>query len=89
MPGWPEREGKTHNGPELVVTPLAVMDFNSEGNMRLLSVHPGVTVDEVRQNTGFDLALPEGDVPTTPEPTTEELQLMRSFDPDGLLSIVI
>ena len=52
-------------------------------------IAPGVTVDEVCQNTGFPLAMPEGEVPTTPEPTTEQLQLMRSFDPDGLLSIVI
>jgi glutaconate CoA-transferase subunit B len=89
MPGWSERQGHTHNGPELVVTPMAIMDFTEAGDMRLVSVHPGVTLDEVRDNTGFDLAMPEGDLPATPEPTTEELQLMRGFDPDGLLSIVI
>lgn len=91
MRGWPKggavSEGDT--GPELVVTPLAVLDFNDHGDMRLRSIHPGVTLDEVRDNTGFDLALPEGEAPVTPEPTAEELRHMRGFDLDGLLSIVV
>lgn len=75
--------------PELVVTPLAVMDFTGSGEMRLQSLHPGVTLDELKRNTGFKLALPSGDPPTTPAPSNEELRLMRQFDVDGLLTIVV
>jgi glutaconate CoA-transferase subunit B len=81
------QEGSGSTG--LVVTPLAVMDFTPQGEMRLASVHPGVAVQDVLDNTGFDLALHEGDVPTTPEPTPAELQILRELDPDGLLAIVV
>jgi glutaconate CoA-transferase subunit B len=74
--------------PSLVITPLAVMDFAPDGNMRLVSIHPGVSVEQVRDNTGFDLAMPEGDVPVTHAPSEVELSHMRSFDLDGLLAIV-
>lgn len=69
----------------VVVTNLAVLDFATpERRMRLRSVHPGVTVDEVVQNTGFELAVP-GDVPETRLPTAEELRIMRDvLDPKGL-----
>lgn len=68
-----------------VVTNLAVFDFAPEtGAMRLLSVHPGVTVDEVREATGFPLVV-EGEVAETRLPTDEELRLIREvLDPRGL-----
>ncbi len=68
-----------------VVTNLAVLDFATpDHSMRLASVHPGVTVDEVVANTGFELVI-DGDVPTTREPTDEELQLIGEvLDPRGL-----
>jgi glutaconate CoA-transferase subunit B len=90
--GWAE-PGETWGGigaqPALVVTPLAVMDFSQEGLMRLVSTHPGISLDKVIENTGFDLIMPEGEVSTTPEPTAEELRLMRDFDVDGLLALVV
>lgn len=90
LAGWPENGAAGDQGrPVLVVTPLAVMDFTPGGEMRLVSVHEGVTVDDVRQNTGFDVVMPAGEVPVTPQPTQDEMRLMREFDPDGLLSIVI
>ena len=91
LPGWPRGRNRrtTYTTPELVVTPLAVMDFTSGGDMRLKSLHPGVTLEEVRENMGFDLALPTGEIPVTPEPSAEDLRLMREFDPDGLLTIVV
>ncbi len=89
-PGWNvSRDAVGATGPELVVTPLAVMDFSQAGEMRLVSLHPGVSLDDVRENTGFDLSLPEVDVLTTPEPSPLELQLLRQMDPDGLLKIVV
>ena len=44
---------------------------------RLDSVHPGHTVDEILDNTGFDIDVPDA-VPTTPEPEPDRLALLRS-----------
>ncbi|NUS56091.1 MAG: CoA-transferase, partial [Streptomycetaceae bacterium] len=71
-----------------VVTHLAGLDFVSVDGapavMRLASVHPGVTVDEVVANTGFELVVP-ADVPETRLPTEEELRLIREVvDPRGM-----
>ncbi|GAA1267444.1 CoA-transferase [Pseudonocardia aurantiaca] len=68
-----------------VVSDLAVLDFGGpDGAMRLVSTHPGVTVDEVVEATGFELAMAD-EVVTTPLPTAEELRLIREvIDPKGL-----
>jgi acyl CoA:acetate/3-ketoacid CoA transferase beta subunit len=68
-----------------VVTNLAVLDFGGpEHRMRLVSVHPGVTVADVVTATGFELATSDPVVETRP-PTAEELRLIRDvIDPDGL-----
>ena len=71
-----------------VVTNLAVLDFEAEDSdgiatMRLRSVHPGVTVDEVVEATGCDLVVP-AEVPTSRVPTPEELEVIESLDPNGL-----
>lgn len=65
-----------------VVTDLAVLDLSGPGGtMALVSVHPGVTVDEVAAATGFALHVP-GDVPESRLPTAEELELLRTvLDP--------
>jgi hypothetical protein len=52
--------------------------------MRLVSVHPGVSVDQVVEATGFSLVGADGDVPTTREPTPEEQQIIEWLDPKGL-----
>ncbi|MER0478058.1 CoA-transferase [Streptomyces sp. Edi2] len=67
-----------------VVSDLGVFDFETADRaMRLASVHPGVTVAEVREATGFPLALPD-EVPCTREPTPTELRLIRTvLDPEG------
>lgn len=69
----------------LVVTDLAVLDFDTpEHRMRLRSVHPWASVDDVVAATGFELAI-DGDVPTTAEPGAEALRLIREvIDPQGL-----
>jgi len=54
------------------------MDFTEDTkHLRLKSLHPGVTADEVQANTGFELVIPEK-VPTTPAPTAEELEIIRT-----------
>lgn len=61
-----------------VITPLCIMDFApGSKRMRLHSVHPGVSVDQVVENTGFELVIPAA-VPTTPPPTAEELHILRT-----------
>ncbi|MEE8448750.1 MAG: CoA synthetase [Thermodesulfobacteriota bacterium] len=71
-------------GPELCVTPLAVMGFEEGGTMRVKSIHPGVTWEQLQQNTGFPL-----DSPSTPsvtgQPTEEEISVLRGIDRTGLL----
>ena len=68
-----------------VVSNLGVFDFTTADHaMRLASVHPGVTVDEIVQATGFPLVIPDT-VAATRDPTPEELELLRTvLDPKGL-----
>ena len=82
--------GLPPGGPDLVVTPLGCFDFDPESKaMRVQSLHPGVSVEDARARTGFELAV-EGAPPVTEAPTEEELRLLRlSVDQDGLLRRVI
>ena len=67
-----------------VVSNLGVFDFETpDRSMRLRSLHPGVTVDEVEAATAFELAIP-ADVPQSRLPTPGELELIREvIDPEG------
>jgi acyl CoA:acetate/3-ketoacid CoA transferase beta subunit len=63
--------------PRFVVSNLGVFDFETpDHSMRIRTLHPGVSVDEVRDNTGFELIVPD-DVPSTRDATDEELQILR------------
>ncbi len=75
-----------YNDIHRIVSNLGVFDVKGPGDtVRLLSVHPGVSVDEVIAATGFSLSLPDGDVPTTREPSETELMLIRNvLDPRSL-----
>jgi acyl CoA:acetate/3-ketoacid CoA transferase beta subunit len=68
----------------VVVSDLGVFDFETPDRvMRVRSLHPGVTPEEVREATGFALVIPD-DVPITRLPTAEELVLVREvIDPRG------
>ncbi|MGH3520891.1 MAG: CoA-transferase subunit beta [Haloechinothrix sp.] len=67
-----------------VVTNLAVLDFGTpDRSMRLVSVHPGVSIEEVVANTSFQLDVSA--VTETRLPTIEELRLIREvLDPNSL-----
>ncbi len=68
------REG----GPALMVTPKAVLAWDkTAGEWLLDSVQPGSSVEDVRQNTGFDLRVSPS-VHTTPPPTARELHVLRT-----------
>lgn len=65
----------------LVVTDLCVMDFGGTAHrMRLVSLHPGIGLEQVRENTGFELEVP-AHVPLTPAPTAQQLQIIAALDP--------
>jgi glutaconate CoA-transferase subunit B len=65
----------------LVVTDLCVMDFGGpDHQIRLVSLHPGITVELVRENTGYDIHVSD-DVPTTAAPTAEQLAIIAAMDP--------
>ncbi|HMD92047.1 MAG TPA: CoA-transferase, partial [Trebonia sp.] len=67
----------------VVVTNLAVLDFDTPGHtMRLRSVHPGVDVADVVNETSFELVVPD-DVAVTREPAAAELEFIRQLDPGG------
>lgn len=81
--GFPRRPGVTSPGPRLVITDRCVMDFAGE-RMRVVSVHGGQTLADVRAHTGFDLPALDP-LPATTPPSAEELRLLREeIDPDGL-----
>ena len=69
---------------KLVVTNLGVFDFNGENNnLQLLSLHPGVSIDNVIENTGFDVMINSDEV--TQMPTSDELACIREvLDPQGI-----
>ncbi len=68
----------------LVVTDLCVMDFGGEGRgARLRSLHPGVSVEQVRGGTGFPVQASEP-LPTTPAPSARQLAIIAALDPHGL-----
>jgi glutaconate CoA-transferase subunit B len=77
-----ERSGLLFGGVRRVVTTLGLFDFEpTSRRMRLEAVHPGVTVEQVRDLTPFDLLVAES-VATTAPPTANELGILRSLDPE-------
>jgi len=68
-----------------VVSNLGVFDFNTpDHSMRLASVHAGVGVEEVVENTSFALVI-DGEIPQTRAPTDRELEIIREvLDPKGI-----
>ncbi len=76
--------GLTTGGPGEVVTDLAILGFDDETKrMRVDALHPGVTAEQVQENTGFELEFAD-DVETTDSPTDEELAVLREVDPDRI-----
>ncbi|HEX5950372.1 MAG TPA: CoA-transferase [Actinomycetota bacterium] len=72
------------SGPTSVVTDLGTYGFDEEtGEMTLLTMHPGVTLDQVRESMGWDPRI-SPELGETPVPTQDELRLIREeLDPDG------
>ena len=84
--GARERAGLPEgSGPHRIITQLGIYGFDKDTKeMTLLSLHPGVTREQVAQNSGFEIIVPEK-VETTPAPTEKELKLLREIDPVGMV----
>jgi len=77
-----KKAGMLAGGPYKVITHLGIFGFDEKSKrMRLETLHPGVTVEEVKERTGFELLIPDK-VPYTKPPTDEELRNLRELDPD-------
>jgi len=86
-PGAREAAGLPPNtGPYKVISTLALMGYDpASKRMRVESLHPGVTAQDVRNNTGFEMLFVDP-LPVTPEPTDDELRILRTkVDPLGLI----
>ena len=85
-PGARERAGLPKGtGPYRVITNLALMGFDEKTcRMKLISIHPGVTLEQVKENTGFELLIPDV-IPVSTPPTQEELLRLKEIDPDGII----
>jgi glutaconate CoA-transferase subunit B len=73
----------------LIVTNLCVMDFGGlDHAVRLVSLHPGVTRQQVADATGFDVEMAEA-IPQTPLPNADDLAIIARLDPHNLRATVI
>jgi acyl CoA:acetate/3-ketoacid CoA transferase beta subunit len=86
-PGAREKAGLAWGtGPYRVITQLGVYGFESKSKkMKLVAVHPGVTVEEILDNSSFDIIIPEK-FATSPEPPEADLEALRTqVDPTGII----
>lgn len=91
-PGWLNGDGARELaglpagcGPYRVITQLGVYGFDPHTKrLALLSLHPGVTVEDVQANSDFEILIPE-DLPSTQPPSEEERRILREIDPTGMV----
>lgn len=86
-PGARERVGLPRGtGPYRVITQLGVYGFDEKTKrLQLVSLHPGISVEEVKENSSFEILIPDK-VKTSPEPTKEDLRILRQeIDPAGIV----
>jgi glutaconate CoA-transferase, subunit B len=80
-PAWRRRVGLPGGGPSVLITTLGVFRF-VDGAAVLESFHPGQSVDLVRAQTGWPLAVAR-DVRETESPAADVLSMIRAYDPSG------
>jgi len=82
--GGRERAGLRGKGPIGVVTDLGFMEPDESGELLLTALHPGKTVEQARENTGWDLKV-DSDLRATLPVTEQELRILRAeLDPTGI-----
>jgi glutaconate CoA-transferase subunit B len=78
---WREWQGLSGGGPRRVITSMGIFSFEAETHEIILSsYHPGVTVEEIKNETGWPLRTAH-DVGETMPPTAMELVAVRKYDP--------
>lgn len=84
-PGGREKYGLPEGGPYRVITQLGVYGFDEKTKrMMLLSLHPGVKLEEVKENTSMELIIPDK-IDISPEPSEEDIKILKEIDPDGIV----
>jgi len=82
-PGWRKTVGLPRGGPSAIITTKCVLRFDAATSQAFVAtLHQGVSMDDVKTNTGWELNVAP-DVKTTPEPTPAELQAIREYDREG------
>jgi glutaconate CoA-transferase subunit B len=84
--GRAEREaaGLRGAGPQAVVTDLGIMEPDENGELTLVALHPGATIEQVKENTGWDIKIAT-QLQQTEAPTQAELRILREeLDPEGI-----
>ena len=83
-PGWREERGLPGGGPSRTISSLGIFSFDPVSReMQIESHHPGVTVQEIKDQTDWPLKAEPG-VSQTPEPSRDELLAVRKYDPAGV-----
>ena len=82
--------GLIGGGPKCVITDLAYLDFNKkERRMQIKTMHSGVSVDQIQENTGFEL-LKAPELKETKPPTEDEIRILRErVDPLGIRKLEV
>jgi glutaconate CoA-transferase subunit B len=71
-------------GPQAVVTDLGILEPDESGELVLTALHPGATVEQAKQNTGWELKT-ASQLRYTDPPTQDELRILHNeLDPDGI-----
>ena len=71
-------------GPYRVITQLGVYGFDKEtARIKLISLHPGVTIEQIKANSEFEILIPDK-VEISETPTQEECEILRELDPLGI-----
>lgn len=91
-PGWLTGDGSREAaglpagcGPYRVITQLGVYGFDAQSKrLTLLSLHPGVSVEEVQANSDFEILIAD-DLSVTEPPSVEEQRILREIDPNGVV----
>lgn len=85
-PGWiPAAKGLRHGGPDVIVTDLCIFQFDrSTRRIHLKSIHPGIDLRRIREQTGFPFKIP-AKVKTTAPPSKKEIEILATqIDPDNI-----
>jgi len=85
-PGAREKAGLPEgSGPYRVITQLGVYGFEEKTKkIKLISLHPGVTIEQIKENSSMDIIIPDK-IEISQEPTEKELKILKDIDPLGIV----